>query len=82
MANTTILHGWNRASLGNQNTSFGFGLYSQCICFSLDKKSPFIKKFKRFDISLKMKKMGDGCEEVKMAQFWDCNHMFQLTKVI
>jgi hypothetical protein len=20
-----------------------------------------------------MKKMGDGCEEVKMAQFWDCN---------
>jgi hypothetical protein len=22
-----------------------------------------------------MKKMGDGCEEVKMAQFWDCNHV-------
>jgi hypothetical protein len=20
-----------------------------------------------------MKKMGDGCEEIKMAQFWDCN---------
>jgi hypothetical protein len=26
-----------------------------------------------YDISLKMKKMGDGCEEIKMAQFWDCN---------
>jgi hypothetical protein len=22
-----------------------------------------------------MKKMGDGCEEVKMAQFWDCNYV-------
>jgi hypothetical protein len=41
--------------------------------FHLIKNLHFIKKFKRFDISLKMKKMGDGCEEVKMAQFWDCN---------
>lgn len=42
--------------------------------FSLDKNSPFYKQVQEvYDISLKMKKMGDGCEEVKMAQFWDCN---------
>jgi hypothetical protein len=29
-----------------------------------------------------MKKMGDGCEEVKMAQFWDCNPYVSVTKVI
>jgi hypothetical protein len=47
------------------------------ICFSLDKKSPFYKEVQEvYDISLKMKKMGDGCEEVKMAQFWDCNPCF------
>ncbi|WP_369766106.1 vanadium-dependent haloperoxidase [Flavobacterium sp. WC2429] len=42
--------------------------------FSLDKNSPFFKEVQEvYDISLKMKKMGDTCNEVKMAQFWDCN---------
>ena len=42
--------------------------------FSLDKNSPFFKEVQEvYDISLKMKKMGDSCNEVKMAQFWDCN---------
>ena len=42
--------------------------------FSLDKKSPFFKQVQEvYDISLDMKKKGDSCEEVKMAQFWDCN---------
>lgn len=42
--------------------------------FSLDKKSPFFKQVQEvYDISLKMRKMGDECDEVKMAQFWDCN---------
>ena len=42
--------------------------------FSLDKQSPFFKQVQEvYDISLKMKKMGDNCNEIKMAQFWDCN---------
>lgn len=42
--------------------------------FSLDKKSAFFKEVQEvYDISLKMKEKGDECEEVKMAQFWDCN---------
>jgi len=42
--------------------------------FSLDKNSLFFKQVQEvYDISLKMKKMGDECDEVKMAQFWDCN---------
>ena len=42
--------------------------------FSLDKNSPFFKQVQEvYDISIKMKKMGDTCNEVKMAQFWDCN---------
>lgn len=42
--------------------------------FSIDKQSPFFKQVQEvYDISLKMKKLGDGCDEVKMAQFWDCN---------
>jgi hypothetical protein len=44
------------------------------LAFSLDKKSPFFKQVQEvYDINLKMKKLGDGCDEVKMAQFWDCN---------
>lgn len=42
--------------------------------FSIDKQSPFFKQVQEvYDISLKMRKLGDGCDEVKMAQFWDCN---------
>lgn len=49
--------------------------------FSLDKKSPFFKQVQEvYDISLKMKKMGDECEEVKMAQFWDCNPFVSVTQ--
>jgi hypothetical protein len=42
--------------------------------FSLDKNSAFFKQVQEvYDISLDMKKKGDECDEVKMAQFWDCN---------
>ncbi len=42
--------------------------------FSLDKNSPFYKQIiEVYNISLDMKKKGDSCEEIKMAQFWDCN---------
>jgi len=42
--------------------------------FSLDKNSAFFKEVQEvYDISLDMKKKGDECDEVKMAQFWDCN---------
>jgi hypothetical protein len=42
--------------------------------FSLDKSSPFFKQVKEvYDISLATKKKGDDCEEIKIAQFWDCN---------
>jgi hypothetical protein len=42
--------------------------------FSLDKNSNFFKQVQEvYDISKKMKKAGDECEEIKMAQFWDCN---------
>ncbi|MDD5150301.1 MAG: vanadium-dependent haloperoxidase [Flavobacterium sp.] len=42
--------------------------------FSLDKKSNFFKQVQEvYDISKTMEKLGDGCEQIKMAQFWDCN---------
>jgi hypothetical protein len=42
--------------------------------FSLDKSSPFFKQVQEvYDISLATKKKGDNCEEIKIAQFWDCN---------
>ena len=42
--------------------------------FSLDKKSPFFKQVQEvYDISLATKSKGDDCEEIKIAQFWDCN---------
>ena len=42
--------------------------------FSLNKNSAFFKQVQEvYDISLDMKKKGDSCDEVKMAQFWDCN---------
>ena len=44
------------------------------LAFSLDRKSPFFKEVQEvYDISMDMRKKGDGCDEVKMAQFWDCN---------
>ncbi|MBP6556794.1 MAG: vanadium-dependent haloperoxidase [Flavobacterium sp.] len=42
--------------------------------FSTDKNSPFFKEVQEvYDISLEMKKKGDASEEIKIAQFWDCN---------
>jgi hypothetical protein len=42
--------------------------------FSLDKNSPFFKEVQEvYDISLATKRKGDDCEEIKIAQFWDCN---------
>ncbi len=42
--------------------------------FSLDRKSAFFKEVQEvYDISMNMKKKGDSCDEIKMAQFWDCN---------
>lgn len=42
--------------------------------FSLDKKSPFFKEVQEvYDISKEMVKKGDNSEEIKIAQFWDCN---------
>jgi hypothetical protein len=42
--------------------------------FSLVKSSPFFKQVQEvYDISLDMKKKGDSSDEIKMAQFWDCN---------
>jgi hypothetical protein len=44
------------------------------LSFSLDKKSPFFKQVQEvYDISQQMIKKGDSSEEIKMAQFWDCN---------
>jgi hypothetical protein len=44
------------------------------LAFSLDKNSPFYKQIiEVYNISLGMKKKGDSCEEIKTAQFWDCN---------
>lgn len=49
--------------------------------FSLDKKSAFFKEVQEvYDISLKMKEKGDECDEVKMAQFWDCNPFVSVTQ--
>ncbi|MFV8368414.1 vanadium-dependent haloperoxidase [Flavobacterium sp. LB2R40] len=42
--------------------------------FSLDKKSSFFKEVQEvYDISKEMTKKGDNSEEIKIAQFWDCN---------
>jgi hypothetical protein len=42
--------------------------------FSLNKNSPFFKEVQEvYDISKDMIKKGDNSEEIKIAQFWDCN---------
>lgn len=49
--------------------------------FSLDKNSPFFKQVMEvYNISLNMKKKGDTCDEIKMAQFWDCNPFVSVTQ--
>ena len=42
--------------------------------FSLNKNSEFFKQVQEvYDTSLMMQKKGDNSDEIKMAQFWDCN---------
>ena len=42
--------------------------------FSTDKNSAFFKEVQEvYDISQEMIKKGDDSEEIKIAQFWDCN---------
>jgi len=42
--------------------------------YSTDKNSPFFKQVQEvYDISQMMIKKGDASEEMKIAQFWDCN---------
>jgi hypothetical protein len=49
--------------------------------FSLDKSSPFFKEVQEvYDISKQMIKKGDDSEEIKMAQFWDCNPYVSVTQ--
>lgn len=49
--------------------------------FSLDKNSPFFKEVQQvYDISNQMIKKGDDSEEIKMAQFWDCNPYVSVTQ--
>jgi hypothetical protein len=44
------------------------------LAFSLAKNSPFFKQVKEvYDANLAMIKKGDQCEEIQIAQFWDCN---------
>ncbi len=52
---------------------------SQCkpkpaLSFSLAKNSPFFKQVKEvYEASIEMNKKGNNCEEIQIAQFWDCN---------
>ena len=49
--------------------------------FSLDKNSPFFKEVQEvYNISKQMIKKGDNSEEIKMAQFWDCNPYVSVTQ--
>jgi PAP2 superfamily len=44
------------------------------LAFSLAKNSPFFKQVKEvYDANVAMIKKGDNCEEIQIAQFWDCN---------
>ena len=45
-----------------------------CAPFSTDKNSEFFKEVQAvYDIGNEMVKKGDSSEEIKIAQFWDCN---------
>ena len=49
--------------------------------FSLDKNSAFFKEVKEVHaINLEMAKKGDACDEVQIAQFWDCNPYATVTQ--
>ncbi len=42
--------------------------------FSLEKESPFFKELQEvYNVTKIIKKKGDDSEEIKIAQFWDCN---------
>lgn len=49
--------------------------------FSTDKSSAFFKEVKEvYDTNLQMKSKGDTCQEVQIAQFWDCNPYATVTQ--
>jgi hypothetical protein len=48
--------------------------------YSMEEGSEFYKQVKEvYDIGLKIKEAGDESEELKMAQFWDCNPYVSVT---
>ncbi|MFS4455079.1 vanadium-dependent haloperoxidase [Maribacter sp. 2304DJ31-5] len=49
--------------------------------FSMEKNSDFYKELKEvYDISNEITKNGDESEEIKIAQFWDCNPYVSVTR--
>ena len=49
--------------------------------FSLEKESDFYKELKEvYDISNQITAKGDASEEIKIAQFWDCNPYVSITR--
>ncbi len=49
--------------------------------FSMDKKSNFYKELQEvYEISKKIATEGDASEEIKIAQFWDCNPYVSVTR--
>jgi hypothetical protein len=49
--------------------------------FSMDKNSIFYKQVKEiYDINNEISKLGDDSEEIKIAQFWDCNPFVTVTR--
>jgi hypothetical protein len=49
--------------------------------YSMEEKSPFYKELKEvYDISKKIEAEGDASEEIKIAQFWDCNPYVSVTR--
>ncbi len=49
--------------------------------FSMEKKSNFYKELQEvYDISKKIAAEGDASEEIKIAQFWDCNPYVSVTR--
>jgi hypothetical protein len=49
--------------------------------FSMEKNSKFYKELiEVYNVSNEMKKKGDTCEEIAIAQFWDCNPYVSVTQ--
>lgn len=49
--------------------------------FSMDKDSQFYKELiEVYDVSKEMEQKGDTCEEIAIAQFWDCNPYVSVTQ--